>query len=108
MIHGDIQPETVYIDANGKLVLLDNFLLHPQHRNLLDKINQNPNYRGTLSPIQVDAMKRGSTNTRDNKFASEVWSIGITVLSYAACQRSSYFYDWIDVSINYRNIDQEL
>ena len=66
----------------------------------MDKISLNQNYIGTLSPLQVEALKTGMASGSDNKFANEVWSIGITVLSYAASQKSSYFYDWIDISIN--------
>ena len=89
-------------------MLLDNALIHPHHHTLMDKISLNQNYIGTLSPLQVEALKTGMASGSDNKFANEVWSIGITVLSYAASQKSSYFYDWIDISINCNAIGQEL
>jgi hypothetical protein len=92
--HGDIQPRTVHLTPNSEVVLMDNMVLHPKGRDSLAKALANPAYKGTLSPLQLDALSKKEKEARHDAYASEVWSIGLTALCYAAGGDVSAFYDW--------------
>ncbi len=87
---------------------MENPVLFPQNRELLGKLATNPNYLGPFSPLQMEALSKNQENPQENSQATEVWSIGITLLSYASCCRFSTFYDWAERLIRFDLIEEAL
>lgn len=107
-VHGDIQPRTVHLNQDKEIQLLDNVLLFPKNRDSLYKVLNNNAYRGALSPLQMQGFALKMTNVLHNKFASEIWSIGLTALAYAASGDVASFYDWNTKQVRHQLILAEI
>lgn len=107
-VHGDIQPGTVHLTSLGQVRLMDNLLLFPKGKENLNKITDNNLYRSALSPVQLKAFSKRQHLVLHNKYASEVWSIGLTALAYVAGGEVSTFYDWSAKQIRYQLILAEI
>ena len=86
--HGDIQPQTVLVNERLELVCSNNYPLFPGGHLLLTKMRLDPDYTGPLAP---EDLAYGAVL---DEFASEVWSVGVTALCYAARKPVSEFYDF--------------
>lgn len=78
---GDIKPENVFIDNNGK-VKIANILSSPKETNAFTKAKDyaNPNLNVFLAPEDLaDLVKNSIDNKANNQ--SEIFAIGATVLS---------------------------
>ena len=104
LVHGDIQPWTVHINKANEILVIDNPLLFPKYGDCFSKGIANPAYSGTFSPLQLDALARGQKYVNHDKWASEVWSIGLTALSYASMRDISCFYNWNIKQLIYESI----
>ena len=107
-VHGDIQPRTVHLNKDDEIVLMDNILLFPRNRDSLYKVLNNNAYRGALSPIQMQGFSLKMANVLHNKYASEIWSIGLTALAYAASGDVADFYDWNTKEVRHQLILAEI
>lgn len=106
--HGDIQPDTVHFNNHGEVVLLENPVLFPRNRELLGKLASNPNYVGPFSPLQMEALSKDREHSSDNPQATEIWSIGMTVLACVTGCRISFFYDYVERKIKFGEINVAL
>ncbi len=97
--HGDIQPQTVWVSPRFEVVCLNNFPLFPNGHLLLNKVLQGSQYSGPLSPEDL------ATRAVSDEFASEVWSIGMTVLCFATRKLLAEFYDFQQLSIKAWAVD---
>lgn len=84
--HGDIQPQTVQVNSKFEIVCVNNYALFPGSHHLLSKVRRE-GHSGPLSP------EDSSGGAVFDEFASEVWSIGMTALCYAARKSLAEFYD---------------
>ena len=95
MTHGDIQPKTVHISDDREAFLIENQMLFPgASRTILSKMISNPAYSGPLSPLQLECLRTRSGSPREDPVATEVWQMGMTVLSYMSGLEVGWFYDW--------------
>ena len=108
MTHGDIQPRTVHLTNEYKVIVMDNVVLFPDGREVLSKMRSNNAYRGALSPLQLAALARQDVNIRYDCYASEIWAIGLTGLSYAVGKDIFIFYDWTSMLIRENIIFEEI
>lgn len=107
-VHGDIQPKTVHINSLGQIRLMDNLLLFPKGNDNLSKAIENQAYRAALSPAQLKAFAKKQHLVLQNKYSSEIWSIGLTALSFASGVDMPAFYDWSAEIIKFQLIHGEL
>jgi hypothetical protein len=84
--HGDLQPQTVQVNSKFEIVCVNNYPLFPGGHHLLSKVRRE-GHSGPLSP------EDSSGGAVFDEFASEVWSIGMTALCYAARKPLAEFYD---------------
>lgn len=108
LCHGDIQPRTVHLTADLQVVLMDNALLFPKHRENFSKALANPAYRAALSPLQLQSLAHRDSFFSHNPTASEVWAVGVTVLCFAGLRNLEHFYDWPAKRIRFDLFESEL
>lgn len=98
--HGDIQPQTVLINERLEIVCTNNYPLFPGGHHLLTKVRHDPEYFGPLAPEDL------ASGTVLDEFASEVWSIGVTALCYAARKPLTEFYDFEQMTLRPWSIEE--
>ena len=103
MHHGDIQPKTVHLNEDFEIKLMDNFALFQNERSLRHKMMKNKSYSGPLSPEHLN--RKG---TPDLEYTSDIWAVGLTVLSYASRRPINEFYDWGCFRIDFEKIQKEI
>lgn len=132
--HGDIQPRTVHVTKAGevrkrkfffylilfisttliyfffeKVKLLDNFLITKQQTGY-QKMISDSEYKSPLSPKLFYSFKHRLPITNHEPILSDIWSIGMTVMSCASQYHFSTFYDFKNYRIRYdlikRNFDR--
>jgi serine/threonine protein kinase len=86
--HGDLQPQTALLNASLELVCLNNFALFPTGHLAQAKLRQDADYHAAIAPEDLQA------GAVADEFASEVWSVGVTVLCFAARKLLPDFYDF--------------
>lgn len=106
--HGDIQPWTVHINPDDEVMLMDNPLLFPKSRDNLSKALANPAYTAALSPLQLQSLARKERFFSHHPQASEIWSIGMTSLSFSSLKDLNYFYDWSRKQVRFDLIHEEI
>ena len=105
--HGDISPETIYLDLEGKSRILDNqFLTHGLTGYSRFYFKQSPSCY--LSPKQLTALKTNSESTSGDQEKSDVFSLGMTIIYAANLKDIQNLYDLENFKLNKKNIDSSL
>lgn len=113
--HGDIQPKTIHFTNDGEVRILLPMLINSltgyekmlHSSGILDiskksKNSEDPQYYKTcLSPLLTEALKNGVTMPKHDPFASDVWSLGMTILSACSLRKFTEYYDYDQGLINY-------
>lgn len=78
---GDIRPKNIYLDQNGAVKIAD-FTLIPDNRNGFFTTMMGKD-RAYLSPLLINAIKNKENRPENDKFKSDVFSLGMTLLESA-------------------------
>lgn len=92
--HGDIQPRNIMIDNDGNVKMIDNSLAN-YGRTAYHKMVFGEVYTAPLSPILMDSLIDRKIDPLHDKVKSDIFSLGITVLSAATNSDYNKYYDWV-------------
>lgn len=119
--HGDIQPKTIHFSNSGEIKLLPPQLINSStgYAKMLrtggvfeiskkSKNSEDPKmYKACLSPLLLQALKKGETTPRHDLFSSDVWSLGISILSCCNLRNFKEYYDYDGGIVNYALIQKD-
>jgi serine/threonine protein kinase len=108
-LHGDIRSTTVFITEDGKIKFIDANIIDANMTNLWKTVFNV--YHCPISPEYMQAFntrsyKASDMNSIDEK--SEVWSIGILLLSVCDLAKEDTYYDWSRNEIRFKMIEASL
>lgn len=106
MPHGDIQPKTVHLTKDGRVHLHNHHFLSAGHSGYYKMITT-PGYKAALSPNLLRQLKYKKVKPDHDPIASDLWSIGITIL--CACTNNEFdrYYDWGNLIVRYDKIKHD-
>jgi len=108
MPHGDIQPRTVHINKSGEVSLANNAFLVQKQTGYLKMIHSNLKYKSPLSPELLKNLKPMRQAPVYDKLASDIWSLGITIMCACTNERYEKFYDFPKCKIRYDLLTKNL
>ena len=79
LVHGDIQPQNVFIMKDNHLKLIDSAFVNEFESGYKRKLNDD-NYYSPLSPSALISVAKRVQKPQFDKMKNDVWSAGITIL----------------------------
>jgi serine/threonine protein kinase len=99
--HGNICPRTLLLNAEGRLKLCDNSIVHSQPFDIETMKRQ----RGYFSPQILQNLALGKWTGQQNFFKSDVFSFGLTLIEATTlADVSQIVYDWQTFTIKHQAI----
>jgi len=99
-LSGDIRSSTIFISEEGQAQFVDPFLMGNNHSSFMKtllKISKCP-----LAPEQLKALMGLGTGRTD--MHTEVWAIGVLLLSIASLSSEELLYNWRNYEIDKRGL----
>ena len=104
----NIDPQLIMIRQEGGCCFLDILNYIPDQSSSYIRALRDSSKKPVLSPLQLRSLERREAKPADNPEKSDVFALGVVVLSTIFCTNYLSFYDYEEYKINWTKILEKL
>ena len=90
--HGDIKPENILFDSQGKAFLLDSYFIK-NGRMAFEIVMEDPESMSLLSPQQLENLRNKKFASLETIYSDEMFAIGLSMLEAMTAEPAMECYD---------------